>query len=252
MHRVGAGLGDAWRAATRRLYISPSRERQVIAAFERTYVASDTDFRWLGEKMATPPVDLWIYQEILHEMAPGLIIATTENARYLAAICQLTGTGHVLWIGGEPRPREGVPVRLRRLAEPPLSAAAVTEAQDLAAGEASVLVVLGSNPDGDAVLEQLRRYGPLVTAGSYMIIEDTHLVGPATAGRAAAVEAFLHDDPSFAVDRSREKFYLSANQHGYLRRVGPLPPSSAPSPRVRLRHRSRTTADRRQRDDAAK
>jgi cephalosporin hydroxylase len=221
-----ARLSEAWRATARRLYIDPSEERRIVAAFERTYRESDTDFRWSGEKMATPPVDLWVYQEIVHETAPDLIIAATENAGYLAAICQLTGTGHVLWIGGGATTNAARPARLRALAEGPSSAVAVAAARDLAAGEGSVLVVLGPSPDGGAVLEQLRLYGALVTAGSYLIVEDTHADDQTGERRAAAVEALLREDRSFAVDHAREKFYLSFNRGGYLRRVGTLAPSS--------------------------
>jgi len=74
------------------------------------------------------------------------------------------------------------------------------------------------------VLRELQLYAPMVTPGSYIIVEDSNLNGhpinPASGpGPMEAIDAFLRADDSFVVDSSREKYLLSFNPRGYLKRV---------------------------------
>ena len=66
------------------------------------------------------------------------------------------------------------------------------------------------------VIVELEAYHHLVTPGSYFIMEDTNLpdLGPRE-----AVADFLHEHPEFAIDHAREKFLLTFNPGGYLRRL---------------------------------
>ena len=227
LDRVGARLSGMWRATARRLYIGRAEEREIVSAFERRYVDADIDFRRMGGTMATCPLDLWVFQEIVHELAPELIISTTASARYLAAVCQLTGRGEVVWIGAEPGAAGHQP-RLREVTAPAGSAEALAQAADLAADKASVLVIVGAGGDGVLAPEALRSYAALVTQGSYLIVEAGAPL-PAPGGAAATVEELLRHDPGFMVDASREKFYLSFSRRGYLRRTGPRPSLPRPS-----------------------
>ena len=67
----------------------------------------------------------------------------------------------------------------------------------------------------------MRRYAPFVSEGSYLIVEDTginswrKIVGP---GPLEALKEFLRTDDRFEVDRSWEKFYMTWNPSGFLRR----------------------------------
>ncbi|MDQ6782877.1 MAG: cephalosporin hydroxylase family protein [Actinomycetota bacterium] len=216
LDRAGARLKDLCRTTAHSIYIDPSQEREIISGFERTYMAAAIDFTWMGTTLVTSPLDLWIYQEIVHDTSPDLIIATTENARYLAALCQMRGAGEVLWIGSEAT--VGDQERLRTVPDAVLPLASGL-ATDVARSGLSVLVVLGSSHHGHPVVDELRLYGSLVTTGSYLIVEGTGAALACAKDRAAALEDFLRQDPSFVIDRSREKFYLSTNEFGYLRRV---------------------------------
>ena len=57
---------------------------------------------WLGYVAQKSPLDLWIYQEILVETKPDLIIETGKclggSALYLATICELIGAGRIVSI----------------------------------------------------------------------------------------------------------------------------------------------------------
>jgi cephalosporin hydroxylase len=98
----------------------------------------------------------------------------------------------------------------------------LAQVRDEAAGAERVMVILDSDHSRDHVLAELRAYAPLVSEGSYMIVEDTiagqvdpdHGPGPDE-----AIEQFLKETDSFAVDEVCEKFMLTFQPGGYLKRV---------------------------------
>ena len=88
-----------------------------------------------------------------------------------------------------------------------------------------VMVILDSDHHRDHVLAELRLYADLVTPGSYLIVEDTNVNGHPVApqfgpGPLEAVRAFLFEDDGFEVDPIGDKFHMSFNPGGYLRRTG--------------------------------
>lgn len=85
------------------------------------------------------------------------------------------------------------------------------------------LVILDSDHSKKHVLEELRLLAPYVSLGSYLIVEDTNINGhPAYSnfgeGPFEAVRAFLKTDSRFD-DESCEKFLMTFNPQGYLKRV---------------------------------
>ena len=214
----GARFDTLARRFVRRLYVRKSEENEIILNFARTYTRSSVEGSWLGETLTTPPLDLWVYQEILHKVAPDLVIANTANARYLATLCEIRGSGVVVSISmGFTGVREHP--RLRRIAVEATSEQGAAIAAEVTADKRNVLVVLGRGQEEPPLLEELRLYRSLVTPGSYMIVEDTSSGSDAAQERARAVEAFLSGDGSFVVDPAWEKFHLTFNRKGYLRRV---------------------------------
>jgi cephalosporin hydroxylase len=81
-----------------------SGDADTAAAFHRRYYDSRvwTDTRWLGVPALKCPLDQWVYQELLAELRPGLIVETGTadggSALYLASISNLLGAGHVVTI----------------------------------------------------------------------------------------------------------------------------------------------------------
>jgi cephalosporin hydroxylase len=101
----------------------------------------------------------------------------------------------------------------------------VAQVAERAAGAGAVLVLLDSDHRRDHVLAELRAYAPMVTPGSYLVVEDSNINGHPVyedfgPGPTEAVQDFLKERDDFEVDRSREKFLLSFNPGGWLRRVG--------------------------------
>jgi cephalosporin hydroxylase len=185
------------------------------------------DTHWLGIRTDKNPLDLWIYQELLYELRPDLIVETGTafggSALYLASICDLIGQGKVVTVDiieQEGRPQHP---RLEYLTGSSVAPEMVDEVKRRIDPGATTLVVLDSNHKRDHVLEELRLYSPLVTPGSYVVVEDTilngHPVSPEFGpGPMEAVDEFLAGTDEFEVDRRREKLYLTFNRKGYLRR----------------------------------
>jgi cephalosporin hydroxylase len=88
------------------------------------------------------------------------------------------------------------------------------------------MVVLDSDHTAAHVFAELTLLAPLVTPGCYLVVEDTIVNGNPVLpdfgpGPAEAVARYLALEPSlFVVDRDREKFRLTFNPGGYLRRIG--------------------------------
>ena len=138
-------------------------------------------------------------------------------------MCDLLGAGHVVSIDIEPA-RDDYPVhpRITYLAgRSSTDPAVVAEVRDRAAGR-RVLVVLDSDHSQAHVEAELEAYAPLVPAGCYVIVEDSNIGRirkDMLPGPFEAVEAFMRRSNEFEIDLEREKFLITFNPSGYLRRV---------------------------------
>ena len=203
-------------------------------AFHRLYydTAVWKDTYWLGVPTQKCPLDLWMYQEILYEQRPDLIIETGTahggSALYMACVCDQLGRGEVVTV--DIHPIEGRPVhdRITYVTGSSTGPEVVAEVERLAEGRERVLVILDSDHGRDHVLEELRIYGRLVTLGGYVVVEDTNVNGHPVfpehgPGPMEAVNAFLAETEEFEVDTTREKFFLTFNPRGFLRkRTAPI------------------------------
>ena len=207
-------------------------ERPVVAAFHGLFYASSSrtwdNMSWLGTGVLKCPFDLWSYQEIIVELRPDFIIETGTwdggSALYMASICDLLGHGQIVTIDiADPGGRPDHP-RITYVTGSSVADEIVADVRALVAGADTVLVVLDSDHRAEHVFHELQIYSEIVTPGSYLIVEDTNVNGHPVArwhgpGPMEAVERFLATSRGFVVDRSREKFFLTFNPSGYLRRV---------------------------------
>jgi cephalosporin hydroxylase len=75
------------------------------------------------------------------------------------------------------------------------------------------------------VLQELALYSPLVSPGSYLVVEDTNSDGvpvfPGSVGPTAAVQEFLATPAgkAFTQDASREAMVLTFNPGGWLKKA---------------------------------
>ena len=203
-------------------------EGGIPEAFRQLYHESGAWLQtsWLGTPVLKNPLDLWIYQEILARTRPDVIVETGTwdggSALYLASICDLTGAGRVVTIDIEPRPGRPEHPRVEYVTGSSVAPAVVAGVSAGIADGESVMVILDSDHSESHVLAELTTYGPLVSEGCYLIVEDTassQIVPPIPgADSAKAVEAFLAGGAPFAVDEACEKFLMTWHPGGYLRR----------------------------------
>ncbi len=207
----------------------------MIDAFHRLYYAGpDGEGRvfhrtaWMGVPCLKCPMDLMAYQEILFETRPRLVVETGTHAGgsalFFAQMLDLLGAGDVVSIDVEPRPERPAHPRLRYVtgssADPALVAGLFSQRPPAEAR----LVILDSDHRKAHVAAELALFAPHVAAGSYLVVEDSNVNGHPVwpdfgEGPWEAIAEFLSGHPEFEADRSREKYLMTFNPGGFLRRV---------------------------------
>jgi cephalosporin hydroxylase len=208
------------------------RERATVRRFHRLYYFKKpktwADTRFLGVPTAKNPLDLWVYQEILFETRPDVIVETGTahggSALFMASVCDLLGRGRVISVDLRPQPNLPAHDRVTYLTGSSVAPEVAAAVRGQIPAGARVMIVLDSDHSEAHVLEELKTYAPLVTPGCYAVVEDSNVNGHPVflghgPGPAEAVRRFLSSDDSFTVDRSREKFMFTFNPGGYLRRT---------------------------------
>lgn len=191
------------------------------------------DTTWLGIPVEKCPLDLWVYQEMIRELSPEVIVETGVmmggSAAFMASICMLLGKGEVISVDIElkdlPRQIEKAFPNLTFIEGDSSAPEIVSRVKSMVAGRRA-LVILDSDHSRDHVLKEMRLYNDLVPVGCYMIVEDSnvnnHPVYPTFGpGPYEAIEEFLKENREFEIDKSREKFYFTFNPNGFLKRVQP-------------------------------
>jgi cephalosporin hydroxylase len=218
--------------------IAYERRKRTIHRFHCLYYESSwqtwKNTRWLSVNAYKTPLDLWIYQELLVTLRPQLVIETGTaaggSALFLATVCDAIDCGEIVSIDSEARlgrPSHARVTYVMGSSTAPETLAAVAQR---ARGKAPVMVILDSDHSHDHVLAELRKYSEFVTPGSYLVVEDTNLSGHPVVpnfgpGPMEAIRDFLRERSDFEPDAEQEKFFLSFNAGGYLRRaaVGSTP-----------------------------
>ncbi len=185
---------------------------------------------WMGRKCLKHPVDLWMYQELLCRVRPDFIVecgtAHGGTALYLADVCNAIGRGTVVSIDNAPQPDLPTHDRLRTITASSVDSATCDLVRGMI-GDGTALVILDSLHTREHVLAELAVWSPVVSVGSYLIVEDTNINGHPVytdwdvergPGPYEAVREFLAASPHFSVDASCEKYLVTFNPGGFLRR----------------------------------
>jgi cephalosporin hydroxylase len=192
--------------------------------------------KWLGHDIMKTPMDMVIIQEIIFDTQPDVIIETGTfhggSALFMATILDSIGKGIIYTIENEEKEDVTLPKheRIKYLKGNSVSDGIVNQIKSEVNGVKSVMVCLDSDHNKDNVLKEMDMYSPLVSVGNYLIVDDTNInyIINVTDGygkrlyekgpREAVVE-FLKTHYEFDIDMSKEKFMLTFNPCGYLRRV---------------------------------
>lgn len=179
---------------------------------------------WRGCYAAKNPIDLMMYSQIIFETKPDFIIECGTqaggSAAFMADMCNLNNKGKVITIDIN----KSVDFNNERIY--PIIGdciASVSEVIEQIKDAEKVMVVLDCDHTKEHVLQELKHYAPLVTKGNYLIVEDTNINGNPVFpefgfGPNEALQEFLKDNKDFEIDKRWERFLVSFNPGGYLKR----------------------------------
>jgi cephalosporin hydroxylase len=216
----------------RRARLKSPAVRELIDAFHRLWYDDRGTWRatkWQGVTTWKCPLDLWLYQEMIHALRPGLIIETGTayggSATYMGWLCDIIDNGRIVSVDIAPKtdelPRHPRVTYLRGSSTDP---SIVEQVRDMITPGEPVMVILDSDHSEAHVRNELLAYADLVTPGSYLIVEDTNVNGhPAHPrhgpGPMEALNWFLSQRSDFTIDESKHRYHLTLNPRGYLKRT---------------------------------
>ncbi len=215
------------------------RDSMIVEEFHKLYYG-DPQKTWQntlykGIPTQKCPLDLWIYQEIIFETKPEIIIETGTfcggSAIYLAdLLCLLYPERNTV----EDCRVYTIDINVQRKLDYPnviqIHSNSVDDIVHLILKEEiesdkRVMVILDSDHSCAHVRAELEMYRYFVSKGQYLIVEDGNVNGNPVlpeygAGPYEAIKDFLKTNNDFKIDKSREKFMMTFNPDGYLRRIG--------------------------------
>ena len=201
-------------------------------AMQLDIVRSLTSYK--GVHVCKNPMDSWVFQEIIYERKPNVIIeignqgggstmmlsdhlfdSEIDDAKYVIGIDisrerlhpKAKGWHGIKWIDGDA-------------CDPAIfeQVVALIEPTD------RVMIIDDSSHEYESTLNILRTFGPLVKQGQYFIVEDTMIgafipFGEERIRANEAVDTFMEETDDFVVDRKPEKWFITLNPGGYLEKV---------------------------------
>jgi cephalosporin hydroxylase len=207
-------------------------EKGIVDRFHKLYYDSKpttwANTLWMGVPCLKCPLDLWIYQEMLFDLKPDRIVecgtAGGGSSLFLAHMCDLVGNGRVLTIDIEAWPNRPAHERVTYLLGSDTSDEVVGRVREFVKDARTVMIILDSDHGKEHVSQELSIYCRFVTRGSYIIVEDSNIGGHPvkhriSPGPMGAIRGFLAENTDFIADHDREKFYLTFNPSGYLKRI---------------------------------
>src|SRR3954454_23281493 len=211
---VRALVPERVRLARRRLATTPRAYRPRYRMRGREWMLrlydelTERESRWMGARSLKNPLDAWVYQEILYEVRPEVVVelgsAFGGSTLFLCHMLDLIGLdARVVSVDHAHSELAAEHPRIEKVTGNTRDPDVIARVRLLCKGRRG-LVIHDADHSADAVIEDLRNYAPLVAPGSYLIVEDgvqdflSGLDGPA-----AAVNRFLAESPDFHVDESR-------------------------------------------------
>jgi cephalosporin hydroxylase len=189
--------------------------------------------KFLGVELFKCPLDLWVYQEIIVETKPSAIVETGTHAGgsalFMATMLDLCGADpsvkvHSIDIdAGMTRPEHP---RIHYVQGSSVDLGVIASLGPL--GDRA-MVVLDSDHHQPHVRREMEVYGALVGRGQYMIVEDSNVNGHPVlkgvygkiGGPYEAIDNFFATSDQrtdFEIVRSCERFGVTQNPNGYLRK----------------------------------
>lgn len=217
------------------------------ASYEMTRVKYSYNFNWLGRPIFQNPPDMVVYQEIMWNYKPDLIIETGiarggsliyfASMMVLLETCGVIENGEVLGIDIDIREHNkkailGHPLskKITMFEGSSISEEMVTKVKEFAKNKKKIMIILDSNHTHEHVLEELRAYAELVNIGGYCIVCDTGIENsegltedrPWGKGNSpmSALFEYLRENNNFEIDKLYEtKSQITCAPNGFLKRI---------------------------------
>jgi cephalosporin hydroxylase len=187
----------------------------LLAGWDVKYVYG---FSWLGRPIIQLPEDLVRIQEVIYDVKPDVILETGVahggSLIFYASLCTAIGKGRVIGVDIDIRPQNRKAIEGHALSHlisliqgSSTDADVVYAVRHLITSNEKVMVILDSNHLKAHVLEELEKYSPLVSVGSYIVVCDgimERVVGGPRTGDdwswnnpVSAVSEFVANHPEF-------------------------------------------------------
>jgi cephalosporin hydroxylase len=172
------------------------------------------------------PIDFWIYLEIMFKVKPDVVVEIGNqfggSTLALAHALDNIGKGKVIAVDISHRLMSATHPRITLITGD--ATQMIDEVKALISPTDTVLVIEDSSHTYANTLSVLRNYSKLVTKDSYIIVEDSivnHGIDyPAlNPGPFEAIDDFLKETDSFVPDLFCERYGISWNVRGYLKKV---------------------------------
>lgn len=186
--------------------------------------------RWMGVRAMKNPMDAWIYQEIIYEVKPEIIIEIGSkeggSTLFLANLLDILNNGQVISIDIDRKDYKVKHPRIIPVTGDSSSEKTVNVVKKICDGK-KVLAVHDGDHSRNHVLKDLALYSNLISINSYFIVEDGVMdlfkpgdgIGAFNDGPLAAIDEFLRKNSNFIADEKRERYILTYNPRGFLKRI---------------------------------
>ena len=188
-------------------------------------------YKYCGLDMQKNPFDIMVYMEIIGEIKPDYIIeiggAGGGTALWLCHQLDVFDNGTVISVdinhGGFHAEHE----RLVKVTGDSTLPDTAGKVKDIIHEGATCLVIHDGSHKKEDIKKDFMLYSPFVTVDSYFIIEDgimdvfdwkDHRTAGHDCGLYAAIE-LAQENSDFIIDNAREKYIMTYNPMGYLRRI---------------------------------
>lgn len=201
-------------------------ERSFVRAVNQQYFESGSwkNTYYKGMNCFKYPTDLWTYIEIFQEVRPTVIVETGTSHGGSAQFFKDMSGAKVITIDAVDeveKPDPNIVYLHGHSGEQEM----VEQVMEHIEPADTVLVSLDSDHTLEHVRKELRLYSCLVTPGSYLVAEDTFISiydckeDRFEAGSTwEAVREWLQTRDDFFIDTSRNKFLVSMNPNGWIKR----------------------------------
>jgi len=183
---------------------------------------------WMGIPTQKTPFDAWIFQEIIFETKPTVIIEIGNfsggSAIFMAGILDLIGSGKILGVDVNHEMLNNVHhERIEWILGDAVEQTIFEKVKEKIEPQDKVMIIEDSSHQYDNSLKILELYAELVSKGCYFIVEDgickeDYISDGPKPGPYEAIHEFLKTHKEFQIDHNREKFLLTYNPDGYLKK----------------------------------